>query len=162
MKLFVIPLKFLLERVLVLTCMSYEAKQSNALVLRAGLSGRFTALSGKSRRGSPSRSSRRASSKSARPSAPEDAEEQVGFSAKPSTGPSTRQASAQQLAAQDNSGSSKSWLQGGTGGEGLSKKNRAMSLRSSKVALDKDYLEDLDGQQAEFSFSTKIAQYTAR
>jgi hypothetical protein len=164
---FVIPLKFLLERLLVMSCMNYEAKKSSEAAQLAGRSGKFSAMSSKSRKGARSGKagspSKRYSSRSSRPPADAEAEEQVGFSAKPgNSGASSRQPSSQ-LIQQDNSGSSsKTWSEKLQGAGGLSKKNRAVSFRSSRVALDENYMSDLDGQQAEFSFSTKIAQYTAR
>lgn len=45
---------------------------------------------------------------------------------------------------------------------GLSRKDRAVSFRSTKVTLDQNYDSELDNNDQEFSFSTKLTQYTKK
>jgi hypothetical protein len=156
----VIPLKFLAERIMVVSCMNYEAKKEEQRVLSSAPSQRFSALSSR-KKGAQSGKAVSTRAKSRKPAAeePEDApEDGVGFSSKKS--PPTRQQS--QLLQQDDSWNG-SAVSGGSAQDGaLSKKTKAVSFRSSKVALDENYLSELDGEQAEFSLSTKIRQYTAK
>jgi hypothetical protein len=156
----VIPLKFLAERIMVVSCMNYEAKKDAQRVLSSAPSQRFSALSSK-KKGAKSTKAVSSKAQSRKPAAePEDApEDGVGFSTKNS--PPTRQQS--QLLQQDDSWNG-SAVSGGSGNDGaLSRKTKAVSFRSNKgMALDENYLSELDGEQAEFSFSTKIRQYTAK
>lgn len=161
-KFVLIPLKFLVERVLVVSCLNYETKQStqDRLGMVSQQSQRFSAFS--SRNKAFSSKSRKVPSKSQklvpRNSNHGDEEEfpdTIGFSVKqPSAPPHSED--------MDRPPVPMSLTEKLQAGGGLTKRNKAVSFRSTKIALDENYKDELDHDQAEFSLSTKFQEYTAK
>lgn len=188
MKLIFIPLRFLLERLLVVSCLSYETQKDKDRRLKSQQSARFSPLSSKRPRGGAGAGA------STRPAAGPAA----GLSANANaTAASTKAVSRKETGktssafVDDNDGAqdvdmgfsqkappkrvmadfdnsshtddkSLTFSEKLQASGGLSRKNRAVSFRSSKVALDVNYEEELDGNIPDFSFSTKFASIKRR
>jgi hypothetical protein len=137
---FIVPLKFLFERLLVLSCLQVEANSEQAHIVENGRKAmQFSAYSSKKK-----------SIKKASKKAPDES-----FSKK-------QVAPLSNMDEVSDTGTSYSERIQASGG--LSKKNRAVSFKSSKVDLEKDdYGNTLDAPKgAEFSISTKFSQYVAK
>jgi len=163
----IIPLRFLLERLIVVSCLNFEAKKSHNERLSSQQSQRFSAVSSRSKRfsfsptagnnrGRSSKSSKKVSLLMPRNgNGDADEFEDIGFSTKQPSAPPAEGADGEQKEPM-------SYTEKIQAGGGLSKQNKALSFRSTKIALDENYMDELDGEQAEFSFSTKIMEYTAK
>lgn len=167
-----IPLRFLLERLIVVSCLNYEAKRShNERLNSSQQSQRFSAVSSRSKRFSFSPSAKQSrSSKSSKKvsllmprngNGDQDEFEDMGFSSKRPSAPPAAEARGNGEGGEQKEGPM-SYTEKIQAGGGLSKQNKALSFRSTKIALDENYKDELDGEQAEFSFSTKIMEYTAK
>jgi len=164
-KFLVIPLKFFVERVLVVSCLNYEAKQSTQgrLGMASQQSQRFSAFSSRSKALSskskkvPSKSKKLLPRHNLHNHGDEDefGGDTVGFSVKQPSAPAQSE--------EDMDGPAPmSITEKLQAGGGLTKRNKAVSFRSTKIALDENYKDELDHDQAEFSLSTKIMEYTAK
>lgn len=162
-KFIVIPLKFFLERVLVVSCLNYEAKQSTQgrLGMVSQQSQRFSAFSSRSKAFSSKSKKLPSKSKKLLPRHNNHGDEDefggdtIGFSVKQPSAPAQSE--------EDMDGPAPmSITEKLQAGGGLTKRNKAVSFRSTKIALDENYKDELDQEQAEFSLSTKIMEYTAK
>ena len=147
---------------LVVSCMNYESKRSTQRALSSAQSQRFSAAS-KKRNSAKSRKSAKPTGQSHKPSGKydEDQDEEMSFSVKDKK-PTQQKQQQEDDNNTDGGHSTKSYSERIQNSGGLSRKNKAVSFRSSRVALDENYMQELDAQQAEFSFSTKIRQYTEK
>lgn len=188
LKLIFIPLRFLLERLVVVSCLNYETQKNNQRLLSSQQSARFNAISSKgpkgpgasasasARPGSATAAATAQSSKAVSKKQPgknanalilsddndQDQDQDMGISRKnAANGPSTKK-----FADFDDSShtedKSLTFSEKVMASGGLSKKNRAVSFRSSKVALDVNYEDELDGDQPEYSFSAKFQSIKRR
>lgn len=155
-------MRFLLERLVVVSCLNYESQKAKERLLQSQQSTRFTAMSAKRL----AASSKGMSKKSAKdPNAfidndDDNHDEDMGFSKKTPAPVKQFKDFENSSQTEDKSLTFSEKIQTSSG---LSRKNRAVSFRSSKFdIMDANYKDDLDGDQAEFSFSSKFASIKRR
>lgn len=163
LKFIIIPVRFLLERLVVVSCLNYESQQATERLLKSQQSARFTAMSAK-RLATSSKGVSKKSVKDSNAFTDNDDnnnhEEDMGFSKKAPAPVKQFKDFEDSSQTEDKSLTFSEKIQ--TSG-GLSRKNRAVSFRSSKFdIMDANYEDGLDGDQPEFSFSAKFASIKRR
>ena len=172
LKLIIIPLRFLLERIVVVSCLNLEAKKATTERLNSSqqsqrfraASSRRNGFSTKAGGGGKSQKNALLVPRNSSGGGDEEDEDEIGFSSKRRSSPKQLQINNND---DDNTGATEdrapmSYTEKIQASGGLTKKNKAVSFRSTKIALDENYMDELDKEQAEFSFSTKIMEYTAK
>ncbi len=144
------------------SCLNLEAKQSTQgrLGMASQQSQRFSAFSSRSKALSSKSKKVPSKSKKLLPHHNHGDEDEFGGD---TIGFSVKQPSAPAQSEEDMDGPAPmSITEKLQAGGGLTKRNKAVSFRSTKIALDENYKDELDHDQAEFSLSTKIMEYTAK